>query len=384
MDKEPIDKKVPNLARKLYWRERRRALRGRGVAREEPAPPEPTEELGAKAPEEGALVTPAEALDRVTRAAPAPADSAGWAKQDVVPSDAAGDKPAPWPHFLKASEFTGETERESEKRSVTTASISRLARKMIAREWRRALNKPSPNYGLTSLEEEAVRIREDIEQRKLREVLEEEERQKAERQVRLLAGAITDVAEYIAEYYERANEEPDPIDVTSRITRAVRDVGFLFDIQWGSDGCDIWLEPWEERRLRRQGGEKESVVYHIQIDGEMEVVLRGIYRAGGGIVETSDDGGDKEELAVVLAPGAMLLELGEGDEPELALRSRLSELGKVVGVDRDEDVWRASLEPWAEVRARRLNEPGREAGGPWVIRLDRDMVIKSCDRQVRV
>lgn len=201
----------------------------------------------------------------------------------------------------------------------------------------------------------------------------------------MLSDAMTEIAEDIAEYYGGSNEEPDPIEVSGRITRAVQDVGFLFDIGWGSEGCDIWLEPWEERKSRRERGEEEPVIYHIGIDEDMEVVLRGIGRAeltAGG--ERPEVGKEDEDLMALLAPGNKLMELGEGDEPDLAIRGALSELGKVVGVDRDEDVWRVSLEPWAEVRAGRSSEPGREAGGPWVIRLDRDMVIKSCDRQARV
>ncbi|MDP2952174.1 MAG: hypothetical protein Q8O76_02510, partial [Chloroflexota bacterium] len=274
--------------------------------------------------------------------------------------------------------ITGEEEPGDSGGSASAASIWRLARKMMAREWRRALNKPMPDSGLIALEDSAARIREEMDERKSREALEEGEKQRADRQVGMLADALTD----IADFYVRAGNEPGPEELSGRVTGAVRDLGFVFDIQWDAGGCEIWLEPWEERRLRRMSRDDDPVVYHIGIDQDMEVVLRGISRVAISSMDNSPCGGEEEkDLFSVLAPGTRLLEVEDGEEPEFALRKRLSELGRTVGIEQGEDGWRAKLKPWDEVRARRLRVPESACNGHMVLELDQHMVIKSCARK---
>ena len=264
--------RVDDLARKLYWRERRRALRGAQQAG--PVYPEGLEGPDENEPLKKTAGTPAEVLERISVSSTESAEGVGWTRKDAELPEPAGARQEGWPRFEKLSVITGEEASGDREGPANAASIWRLARKMMAREWRRALNKPMLDSGMMALEDEAVRIKGEIGERKSREALKEEEKQRADRQVGMLADALTD----IADFYVRTGNEPDPEELLERVTGAVREVGFVFHIQWGRDGCEIWLEPWEERRLRRMRRDDDPVAYHIGINQDMEVVLRGIGR----------------------------------------------------------------------------------------------------------
>lgn len=369
-----VGDRVDGMARKLYWRERRRVMGGDRSAH--PVYPEATQGPDAGGPQKSGG-TPVQVLERIPASLPESTEGVGWTTKDAELPEPSGDTQEDWPRFEKLAEITGQEEPGDSEGSTSAASIWRLARKMMAQEWRRALNKPMPDPAIIALEDSAVRIREEIDERKSRAALEEEEKQRADRQVRMLHEALKD----IAGFYVRGGNEPGPAEFLETFIGAVRELGFVFEIRWDTDGCEIRLEPWEERRLRRMRRDDNPVVYHIGIDKDMEVVLRGIGQVDIPLHSTDNSRGGEEEdkdLFGVLAPGTRLLKLEDGEEPQIALRKRLSELGKAVGIEQDGDGWRAKLVPWGEVRARRLNVPQNSRNGQLVLELDQLMVITSC------
>jgi hypothetical protein len=308
--------RVDDQARKLYWRERKRAISGARPG--EPVYPEGPGSRDASGPHKSSG-TPVEVLERISASGPETIEGVGWTTRDAEFPESSGDTQEGWPSFEKLSEITGREEPGDSEGSTSAASIWRLARKMMAQEWRRALNKPMPDPSIIALEDSAARIREEIDERKSRKALEEEEKQRADRQVGMLADALTD----IAGFYIRGGTEPDPEELSGRVIGAVRDLGFAFDIRWDTGGCEIWLEPWEERRLRRMRRDEQPVVYHIGIDKDMEVVLRGISRVDDIPSMGNNQGGGEEDkdLINVRAPGKGLLELEDGEELGIALES---------------------------------------------------------------
>ena len=362
---------VGSLARKLYWRERRR-VRG-GAPSGEPVYPESPEVPDAGGPQRSGG-TPVQVLERIPVSSPEPEEEAGWTTKDAELPESVGETQEGWPRFEKLADIRGPEEPGDSEGSTNTASIWRLARKMMAQEWRRARNKPMPDPATIALEDSAALIREEMDERKSREALKEEEIQRADRQVRILSEALKD----IAGFYVPAGNEPGPEEFSDLFMGAVRELGFLLDIRWDTDGCEFWLEPWEERRLRRVRGDDDPVVYHIGIDKDMRVVLLGIGRVDIPSMDNNPGGGGEDkDLFSVLAPGTRLLELEGGGEPEFSLRKRLSELGRAVGIEQCGDGWRAKLMPWGEVRARRLRVPESSRNGHLVLELDKHMVIKS-------
>jgi hypothetical protein len=370
--------KVDGMARRLYWKERKRALK-KGSPRGDlgiPGMPDRRRELEEVEQEGQTTVESAESLDREQTPPVTPEEEVGWAKESVELPSPADEMEDGWLHSRKLPEVVGQRDLMDKERCANTASIWRFARKLMAREWRRALNKPEPNEGLAFLEEEAARIREEIDEEKLRKMIEDEAVQRAERQVSMMADAMRD----IADDFPVGGREADALELADKVIGAAADVGYVLDVEWGSETCEIWLEPWEERKLRRIRRRERPVIYHIGISEGMEVVLRGIFHVDALPGEIS--AGGIKEVEGSLAPGTRLLELGVGEEPLPALEKRLSELGRVCVIEQDEDGWRAELEPWMEVRERRLRGI-RDAGNRlWVLEIGPHMVVMNCSREV--
>ncbi|MFQ5904558.1 MAG: hypothetical protein ACE5JO_12810, partial [Candidatus Binatia bacterium] len=51
--------------------------------------------------------------------------------------------------------------------------------------------------------------------------------------------------------------------------------GEVIEVSWTDDGCEVWIEPWEERRLRRRRGDGLPVIYQLWIDNQLHIASYG-------------------------------------------------------------------------------------------------------------
>ena len=154
---------------------------------------------------------------------------------------------------------------------------------------------------------------------------------------------------------ETQNQEVmDPKELAVLMEESLANAGEVFDIEWQEDGCLIWIEPWEEKKLRRFSGFDIPVIYRAKIDEKLEI--------------TSYEEVEDEEVIESLKEEILTRPLRESlegvsfDDEEQAqqfLEDKLSEIGRLISLERTESGWLATIEPWEEMRLRNIKRKGK-------------------------
>jgi len=233
-------------------------------------------------------------------------------------------------------------EGEKEKVSLNTATVRAMAKKLIAREWRRALGKPQSSE-FDSLERTASswKKRKDEEKRK-----KEEMKQKMSRQKKILKEALY-------QFGQKLRQEKDtikPEEAAALIEETLESVGEIFDIEWHKQGCYIWLESWEEKKTRRISGDTLPVVYRAKIDQNLNIASFQIV--------------DKEETRLKMRQELLFkplqgLLIDDEKEAEEVLEGILSNMGRIINLKRTNKGWTAAVEPWERLRVRNIKNKGK-------------------------
>jgi len=159
---------------------------------------------------------------------------------------------------------------EKKKRRVNTATIWCFAKRLIAKEWARARGIKTRDPHLYLLEQQAAQWKEKKEEEKRRK---EEENKRIQRQKHLLERSL----QVFGEKLVKTKENMTPEFATKLLQDALEEVGEVIDVNWTEDGCDIWIEPWEEMRLRnlQRRGRPSIVAYELKAkvsNGKPEII----------------------------------------------------------------------------------------------------------------
>ena len=220
----------------------------------------------------------------------------------------------------------------------------------IAREWKMARGVTERDPRRDALEREAVMWRERREEVRLKA---EEIRARFEKQKVKVDGALKIIGQKMLE--EKGNLTAE--GAIALIEDAFGAIGKIYNIDWREDGCNIWLEPWEERWSRSKEDEL-PVIYNLKINDRLEVVS---------IDAVEDEQSIAEQQAVLLERELKTGEsLDEGppgaDEEDIKTRleKKIAKAGRLIELKKwKEDAWVATVEPWEDMRLRNIERNGQ-------------------------
>jgi len=274
--------------------------------------------------------------------------------------------------WIQFNPLTKEQEGKKEKQiPLNMATVVAIRKKLIAAEWARALGKKKQDSRLYDLErqatdwyqkrEEEKRRKEEIEARiekhkeSLSEILIEFAKTLREKK-EATTGSFHAKSRAEVEQFRMCQKAMGPKNLAGLLEESLADAGEVFDIEWQEDGCLVWIEPWEEKKLRRVSGFDIPVIYRAKIDENLEVSS---YEAveDQEVIESL-----KEEI--LTKPFRESLEgisfdIDDEEQAREFLEDKLSEIGRLIDLERTENGWLATIEPWEEMRLRNLKRKGK-------------------------
>jgi len=250
--------------------------------------------------------------------------------------------------WVQYSPWKKEEKDEKKEIPLNTATVVAIRKKLMAIEWARALGKPRQNNQFHDLERKAGMWKEKKEEKKRRE---EEIRMRIEGYKKVLYEALEEFGKKLRE----KKDAVDPEALSTLLEESLGNAGEIFDIEWQKSRCLIWIEPWEEKKLRRISGFEIPGIYRVEINDNFQISA----------FEKVEDGeaieGLREEL--LTRPLKESLEgisfnIENEDEAKEFLEDKLSDIGRLINLERTESGWIAAIEPWEEMRMRNMKRGG--------------------------
>jgi|GEM_PF-2139552 len=237
-------------------------------------------------------------------------------------------------------------DKKKKPKLLNTATIWCMARKMIAQEWRRARGIKKKDFGLDYLQREAAGWEERKEAKRIKQ-------REAEARFRKHKEKFDEALRIIG---QRMVEEKDNLTSTGAlrlIEDAMGGIGKVYNVEWRNDGCNVWIEPWEERWPRQKRGKTLPVIYRLRINDNLEMVS---YKL---VEDEKTRREQKERVLVNQLEKSVLLEEDEQDI-KASLKKRIDQIGRLIELKRqEENIWVAVVEPWEEMRRRNIERKGQ-------------------------
>lgn len=253
----------------------------------------------------------------------------------------AGFEGLDWAPFQPQEDESSADKREI---SINSATVRALAKKLIAREWRRALGKPPSKPWEDKLEKKAAAWRE---ARELEKLIQEEKRHK-------LMTCALNLNTVLSEFAAKLIKVSDSANLAELFEECLEDLGKICPVEWSPEDCRIWFEPWPEIRNRRITGTVDPFLYTAKVDSNFDIAS----------IEEVDD----EDFLSRIQEGS-LIEIytrlaGENNGGESGiedlLEDTLSEQGRLLALIKTDTGWSATLELWEAMRLRRDKKLGEE------------------------
>jgi len=248
-----------------------------------------------------------------------------------------------------------EEDKKEKQISLNTATVVAIRKKIIAAEWRRALGKPKEDNKIHDLEQEAVRWRQRKEEVKRRK---EEMEMRINKHKEVLSEVLVTFGEKLKEKKSTCPADGDTADykeLAALLEESLKNAGEVFDIDWQETECLVWMEPWDEKRRRNISGFDIPIIYRVSIDGDLRI---------SSFEEVEDEEvieSLREEL--LTRPfreslAGISFNIDREDEAKEFLEDKLSEIGRLINLERTEYGWLATIEPWEEMRRRNVKRKG--------------------------
>ncbi|MDA3832877.1 MAG: hypothetical protein PF495_05725 [Spirochaetales bacterium] len=254
---------------------------------------------------------------------------------------------------------------EKKPESLNTASIARIARKIMAREWASALG------GSRSYDSEQVGIEREAVQYKQKKAAETErkelEHQRAHKQRTALEKALRSFGRSLLKPAKPVTPESAEI----LLKEALSETGEFISITWQPDGCRILLEPWEEKRSRRKSGETVLAVFQATVDDNLMLTSYQKIEDPLLLRQTSND--------IIIKKIRLNFRKSPGQDFH-AFENAVAEGGRIIQSMEIDEGWKVKFELWEEMRKRNLERKGRPPIVTNVIRVDKDFTHISCER----
>ena len=267
-----------------------------------------------------------------------------------VPSEVRGAESRDEIGWVQYKPWQKEEDKKEKQIPLNTATVVAIRKKIIAAEWARALGKKTQdNTRFRDLEQEAAMWKQKKEEKKRRK---EEIRMRVERHKEALSEALAKFGKKLREQ----KDVMDPKELSLSLEESLENAGEVFDIEWQGNGCLIWMEPWEEKKRRRISGFNMPVIYRVRIDENFEIAS----------YEEVEDEEIIEDLReeILTKPLKESLEgvsfdINNEDEAQQFLEDKLTDIGRLISLERTENGWFATVEPWEEMRLRNTKRGGK-------------------------
>lgn len=135
----------------------------------------------------------------------------------------------------------------------------------MAIAWARALGRKREDPRKYALEQEVVERKKNKEEKERRI---EEEKKRIQRQNEMLQESL----QIFGEKLLSAEGDTDAEFAVELFEKCLENTGEVMNVNWAGDGCDVWIEPWEEKKLRRRRGDNLPVVYRLKIGKQLDII----------------------------------------------------------------------------------------------------------------
>ena len=255
-------------------------------------------------------------------------------------------------------------EGKNKVKDLNTASIARLARKIMAREWAMALGR---GMGVENGQATIERGVEEYRKKKAAErEMKEIEGQRANKQRAAMEAALWAFGRNLL----KIPKPVAPEAAETLLEEALSEVGDTIRITWHADGCHILLEPWEERRLRNKAGEPLPAVFQATID--VNLMLSSYQKI--------EDPQVLQQTQNALISKNIMINFRDSPRDLHAFEDAVAQGGRIIQSMKMDSGWKIKLEPWAEIRRRNIERKGRLPIVTYVINADKDFNRISCER----
>jgi len=131
------------------------------------------------------------------------------------------------------------------------------------------------------------------------------------------------------------------------------------------------LEPWEEKRSRRENGETLPAVFQATVDDNLMLTSYQKIEDPLLLRQTSND--------IIIKKIRLNFRKSPGQDFH-AFENAVAEGGRIIQSMEIDEGWKIKFEPWEEMRKRNLERKGRPPIVTNVIRADKDFTHISCER----
>jgi len=251
-------------------------------------------------------------------------------------------------------------EKEDKPISINTATVVAIRKKLMAMEWRRAKGIIRPDPRMVSLEKDASTWKERRDTRKRQEA---EEKRRMEEQKAQLQDCLRIFGKKLYEARDNVNAKM----ATRFFEEAFDSVGEVVNLKWDKDGCSAVIEPWEEKKRRRKEHLTEPSLYELCIDQELNIAT---------YEKIKDEKRQRAEQARhFLKP---LMSVIREKSPQVGIKvleDALSEAGRIAVLKRENEGWKAVVEPWEEMRVRNIERGGQPPIVMYALKFDTDLQV---------
>ena len=249
--------------------------------------------------------------------------------------------------------------------NMNTASIALMARKIMKREWAMALGRGG------GLESEQAAIERGVAEFQKKKAAEKERHALEEQRARKQETAIEESLRSFGRDLLKTPVPVSPETAETLLKEALCEVGDCIRIAWQPDGCGIFIEPWEEKRLRRKRGDALPALLKATIDDNLMLTS----------YQKVEDPRVLQETCTHSILNDTLLSFRKSAGNDLhALEDAVAEKGRIIQSIILNGRWKVKFEPWEEVRKRNIALKRRAPIVTYVINADKDFKHISCDR----
>ncbi|MBC8459082.1 MAG: hypothetical protein H8D67_13900 [Deltaproteobacteria bacterium] len=250
-------------------------------------------------------------------------------------------------------------------KNLNSASIAAMARKIMAREWAMALGRSR------GFESEQAGIERKAEQFRQKKAAERERREIEEKRANEQRKGLEEALRSFGRALLKTPKPVTPETAEALLEKALTGAGEIIRITWQPDGCHIWVEPWEEKRLRRKSGVTIPAVFQAAIDDNLMLTSYQKIEDSRLLRQIQDD--------IILKNILSNFRKATGKDFQ-AFEDAVSERGRIIRSMKRDSGWKINFEPWEEMRKRNVERGGRPPVVTYVLKADKDFEHISCAR----
>ena len=273
-------------------------------------------------------------------------ENTDYEKQKLFSQTTTDSNEANWAQYSPFNKQDGAKEKQV---PLNTATVVAIRKKLIAKEWARALGKKTQKNDTYNLERQADKWWQKKEEKKKEE---EYEKIRCEQYKKILNEIISEFSKILREKKVIKN----PKELSDLLLRLLENAGEIFNIEWQEKKCIIWIETWKEKKNRRIAGLTIPKIYRIEINENFEI---------SSCKKVENEKALKKLRVEVLNKSLskrleeISFNLDDKKKTREFLENILCEAGRLIDLEHSGYNWLATIESWENMRQRNLKRKGK-------------------------